>query len=179
MELETSLSLKDIEINDLQGELRLANRKIYTLSRSVNPQCLLDRVPDELMYRIMSYTCISSLVNFSMTSKYIYACSQESFLWKMQFSARWGERRLAAVQMEMDIPITADGNSVEYSLTNTVSKKPQWREVYMTNKLLDYNWRHNRGKVHDCKGHCGTITCLFLSNEKLISGSNNYSITMI
>lgn len=153
-------------MDQLQIELRSANKKIMVLNRTANSKCCFNKIPFEILLKIMSYVCSTSLVNLSMVDKYTRLCATESFLWVDLFRVRWGGRRLNELQKEIEY-INADNDQ------SHIGQILSWHAIYSKCRQLENNWFENKQRVSECKGHSGTITCLVVTNNStMISGES-------
>ena len=155
-QLEITIHEKNTEKNMLRIQLHDAQRRLNQLSHSGALKCWFNAMPDEIMYRIMSFTDSRALGNLSGANKYFYASAGVDFLWIHRFRHCWGKGRLNRARKE---------------------GRP-WKQIYIEHHETNENWKRQKATVLECKGHSGTVTCLSLCKSKFVSGSDDGSLVM-
>eukprot|EP00607_Mallomonas_marina_P009423 CAMPEP_0182419568 /NCGR_PEP_ID=MMETSP1167-20130531/3994_1 /TAXON_ID=2988 /ORGANISM="Mallomonas Sp, Strain CCMP3275" /LENGTH=570 /DNA_ID=CAMNT_0024594561 /DNA_START=104 /DNA_END=1816 /DNA_ORIENTATION=+ len=153
--LEGLLLQRDAEKEQLMIRLSEANRKLILLSNTKSSTCWFNSIPDEILRKSLMYLDDKSLSMISCVNKHIYSCASADNLWITRFRARWGKSRQFRVRK--------DGNRC-------------WRTLYGSCHFIDDNWQKQRARVFECKAHSGTVTCLALCGDRMVSGSDDGSM---
>lgn len=152
--LESVIQEKDAEKEHLRMLLADANRRLILLSNSGATTCWLSSLPNEIQQRVTSFADDRSLALLSVVSKQFYQVTSIDTLWRDRFVRRWGSKRLIRVTNELK----------------------SWKICYSDCHFVDENWVRQKARVRECKGHNGTVTCLALHDDLMVSGSDDGSM---
>lgn len=155
--LESMINDRVAENNHLQTQLRSANHRLSQLSKT-STECWLFRMPNEVLDRIISYTPSQSLGNFVMTSSRMYKVGTTDMHWSQRLQQDWGTQK--------------------YKHSQHLVASSSYYKINSLYHGIDSNWLHQRGTMHNCTGHNGTVTCLSLMEDKLITGSDDGSLLL-
>lgn len=155
--LESIINDRNAENNHLQSQLKYANRRLSQLSCR-SSKCQLLRLPNEVIDRVISFVPSRSLANFLSSHSHIYKLGTTNMHWRERVKHDWGMRKYH--------------DSLELLSTSSYYK------INSLYRAIDSNWLLQRGTMHNCTGHNGTVTCLALVEDKLITGSDDGSLLM-
>ena len=172
-QLESAITERSEENIQLQVQLKSATKKLQLLNSNLTSKCYFDRLPDEIIHRIMNFMCSISLSNFACVDRYIRSCALEDSLWMSRFQTRWGPGIFEREHLGLN-RVSSSNSTDKLAASNlpstSLTRSRKWFRLYAKCRMIESNWKHFRCETHECRGHNGTVTCLVMTKERMISG---------
>ena len=157
--LESIILENENEKGFLREQLSELNRKLIIQSQihCKSLRCWFNTIPDDILGKIFSYAEDKTLIIVASVNKQIYSYISNDNLWIPRFKKRWGKQRYMKERRD---------------------NGACWKQIFAENLIVDDNWQRQRSRAYELKAHNGTVTCLALYGNRMVSGSDDGSMAL-